>query len=480
MPRYFPLLLVLVIGIEGCSMMPAYQRPTIETAPTFSEGTTDWKVANPQPLSLNREGWKQFGDPILVQLEDELLTNNLSLKQAEAQYRQVKAISDAAPLALWPTLSANVSSLRRKNAVASNSSATSTAPVSIGSNAQSITTSSSALFSSQWEVDVWGRIRAQYEGSLTSTAASAEDLAQAKVSLQAALASAYMSLRVLDAQSERLKAIGEAYRRVLTLMEVRVKAGVVSAIDIETAKGQLKAAETQYLAQLPLRAQQEHLMAVLLGRSPSVWKLAPRKAQLPFLGLQLPAISLTLPSTLLERRPDIAAAERRVASANAQMGVAKAAWFPSFTLGASLGEQSAAPWARFFSLPSLVWSLGPSLAYSILDSGARSVQTQQVQAGYDMAVANYKQTALVAFQEVEDQLSLLSELEKEVLTQQEALDSAERKLSFIRQQKQAGLISKLDQLDGEIALLVQENSFLATQEQRFLNRVALIKVSGGS
>ncbi|MCA1324604.1 efflux transporter outer membrane subunit [Herbaspirillum sp. alder98] len=462
-----PLLLALAasLALSACAVGPDYVRPQMQDtqdAPlAFKEGQ-NWKPAEPRELAANGRWWEMFGDAQLNALADQVDISNQNLALAEANFRSAQAAVQSSRAALSPTLDATASATRSRSG--SSSSSSSSAGVR---NAYSFGLDAS------WEADIWGRVRRNVEASQASAQASAADLAAARLSAQAALAQNYLQLRVLDAQQQLLDETTAAYQRSLQLTQNQYAAGMVAKSDVIQAQTQFKSAQAQALDNQVSRAQMEHAIALLVGKTPASFSLPPAP-----LTAVAPPIPQGLPSMLLERRPDVAAAERRVAAANANIGVAKAAYFPSLTLSASGGYQSSS-FADWFSLPGRVWSLGPQLAQSIFDGGARRAATDQAIASYDGTVAQYKQAVLTAFQEVEDNLAALRILEQEAVVQDEALQSARQAVTLVTNQYKAGTVSYVNVITAQATALSAERSALDIRNRRMAASVLLAKALGG-
>jgi NodT family efflux transporter outer membrane factor (OMF) lipoprotein len=324
-----------------------------------------------------------------------------------------------------------------------------------------------------WEIDLWGKIRRGIEASDASAQASAGDLAAATLSLQALLAQDYLLLRVQDAEIDLLRETVAAYTRSLQLTQNQYQAGVVARGDVAQAEAQLESTRAQLLDATVQRAQLEHAVAVLVGKPPSELSIGPQPLATVF-----PQIPVTMPSELLERRPDIAVAERRTASANAQIGVAQAAFFPSLTLGATGGVQSSVI-GNLLSLPARYWSIGPAIAQAIFDAGLRQAQKTQAIAVWDETVATYRATVLTAFQEVEDNLAALSILEREAAVQDLAVKAARESAAIALNQYKAGTANYLAVVVLQTAALNSERTALAIQGRRLTASVGLIKALGG-
>ncbi|MFU2071710.1 efflux transporter outer membrane subunit, partial [Bordetella hinzii] len=360
MPKFLParaLPLALAALLAGCAVGPDYQRPDIDVGTAFKEGqqtVPGWRPAQPADTVARGQWWTIYGDPLLDGLMTRLNSANQTIAQAEANYRQAQALVGVARAGFFPTVGAGAGVTRSGGGTSSGSA-------SVG-NQYSLTGNVS------WELDLWGRLRRELESSRASEAASAADLASARLSAQAALAQNYLQLRVLDEQKRLLQATVQAYERSLTLTRNRYDAGVAGKADVAVAQTQLESTRAQLVDLEWQRGQYEHAIAVLVGTAPSQFSLPPVTFT-----QQLPEIPVGLPSALLQRRPDVAAAERRAAAANAQIGVAQSAWFPDLTLSASGGFRSG-QFADWLTAPARFWSLGPALALTIFDGGAREAQ----------------------------------------------------------------------------------------------------------
>jgi NodT family efflux transporter outer membrane factor (OMF) lipoprotein len=441
--------------LSACTVGPDYVRPSAPVPAAFKEG---WKTAEPRDGELRGKWWEVFADPLLNRLEEQVDISNQTLAQAEAQYRQALALVQAARAAYFPTVLADVSTIRSRAAGSPNTG--------------SRNDYSSAL-SAVWEVDLWGRVRRSVESSTASAQASAADVETTRLSAQALLAQDYFQLRGLDAQQQLLDETVAAFEKSLRLTQNRYAAGVAAKSDVVLAEAQLKTTQAQAIDNGVQRAQLEHAMALLLGEPPSSFALA----RAPLTAVP-PPIPVGLPSGLLERRPDIAAAERQVAAANAQIGVAKAAYFPSLTLSASGGFQSSTL-ADWFTVPSRFWSVGPVLAETLFNGGLRRAQTAQAIATYDASVAAYRQTVLTGFQEVEDNLAALRILEQEARVQDEAVRAARQSVVLTTNQYKAGIVSYLSVVVVEAAALNNERTAVDILSRRLTASVLLIQALGG-
>ena len=324
-----------------------------------------------------------------------------------------------------------------------------------------------------WDADLWGRVRRTVESNEASAAASAADLEAVRLLVQSELVINYLQLRVQDTQKKLLDESAAAFAKSLQLTQNRYKAGLAGRVDVAQAEAQLKSTQAQAIDTGVQRAQLEHAIAVLLGASPAEFALPAAVVK-----AVVPAIPTGLPSDLLERRPDIAGAERRVAAANAQIGVAKAAFYPSLILSGNAGFQSSS-FARWLTVPSRVWSLGPDLALSIFDGGQRKALTDQAIASYDASVATYRQTVLVAFQDVEDNLAALRILEQESQVQNEAVNAARQSVELTVNQYKAGIVSYLNVVTVQTTLLSNERTALALLGRRLTAAAQLVRALGG-
>jgi NodT family efflux transporter outer membrane factor (OMF) lipoprotein len=455
--RYLALL--LAFGAAGCMVGPDYVRPSAPTPTTFKEAE-GWKVAQPGDTAPRGNWWEVYNDPTLNDLMAQVEVNNLNIALFEARVRQARAATQSARAALWPIVDLGAGASR-------NSTNTSIG----GRNTNS---AYNVQLGASWEPDLWGGIRRNIESAGANAQASEADLANARLSVQATLAQNYFLLRVQDAQIALLRDTVAAYERSLQLTRNQYSAGVVARGDVAQAEAQLKSTQASvYDAQLA-RAQLEHAVAVLVGKPPSELTIAAQ----PKLAVTYPEIPLVVPSELLERRPDIAAAERRAAAANAQIGVAQAAFFPSVSLSASGGLQSSVI-GSLLSLPNHYWTLGAALAQAIFDAGLRTSQKEQAIASYDQAVATYRSTVLTSFQEVEDNLAALTLLAQEAAVQQEAVAAAQQSAAIALNQYRAGTNSFLAVIVLQAAALNNERNALGITARRLTASVDLVRAMGG-
>ncbi|HZX33374.1 MAG TPA: efflux transporter outer membrane subunit [Rhodocyclaceae bacterium] len=447
--------------LNGCALGPDFLRPKVAVPEAYREAE-GWKLAEPREDALPAAWWEAFGDPVLNGLAAQVEISNQNVLAAAAQFRQAQALAAGAHAARFPTVGTSLSSTRSQGA--SGTTVTPGAPVR---------TADRFSLTSSWEADLWGRLGRAEEANAEAAQASAADLAAARLSAQASLAQNYLLLRINDAQQRLLTRTIAAYQRSWEITRNRYQAGVASQADVAQAEAQLKTTQAQAVDLGVQRSQLEHAIALLLGRLPSEFRLAPVEA-LP----ALPRIPLALPSALLERRPDVAAAERRVAAANAQIGVAQAAFFPTLTLSANGGYQNS-EWANLLATSHRFWSLGPSLALTLFDAGARAAQKDQAVAAYDRTVATYRQTVLAAFQEVEDNLAALRILEEEKDIQLGAAKAADQFRSLTENQYQAGTVSFLNVAIAQASALTAERSSLDILGRQLAASVGLLRSLGG-
>ncbi len=453
---------VLALALVGCAVGPDYLRPDAAVSDAYKEAT-GWKVAEPQDESNRGNWWEIFGDPQLSALIESIDISNQNVRLAEAQFRQAQALAAQSRAALFPTLDANASITRSRS------------PTGLvgGTTAGRIINNRSVGLSSSWELDLWGGLRRALESSAAGAQASAADLAAARLSAQAELASDYFQLRVLDAQKQLLDDTATAFDKSLELTRNRYAAGVAAKVDLVQAETQLKSTQAQAIDTGVQRAQLEHAIAILIGKPPSEFSLAP----VP-LAVTMPRVPLGLPSELLERRPDVAAAERRAAAANARIGVAKTAYFPSLTLSGNTGFRSAAA-TNLFTASSRFWSIGPALAQSIFDAGLRRAQTEQAIAAYDATVAEYRQAVLAGFQEVEDNLAALRILGEEAEVQEGAVRAARESVLLTTNQYKAGIVSYINVVTVQTTQLNNERTAVGILGRQLVAAVTLVKALGG-
>lgn len=452
-------------AVAGCAVGPAYERPAVNTTAAFKEAAVDgriWKNAEPRDHLPRGPWWEVFGDPVLNDLAVQVSTSNQNLKLAYAKYAQSQALVQSARAAYFPTVNLSGGQTRGQNATAGG----------VRTNGPT-TTDSVQLSANNWELDLWGRIRSGVDANTATAEAGIADIEATRLSLVAQLAQSYFSLRILDEQVKLLKQTVVDYQKALELTQNRYVAGVAAKSDVTQALTQLKSTQAQAIDAGIARAQYEHAIAVLVGKAPAEFTLP-----VTMLAARLPDIPLSTPSDLLERRPDIAAAERRTAAANAQIGAAKAALFPALTLSASVGYRNS-EWANLLTLPNRFWSIGPALALTLFDGGLKRSQVSQAEAVYDQNAATYRQTVLTAFQEVEDNLATIRILGEEAGVQGEAVKAAEESLFHVLNQYRAGVASYLNVITAQTAALSNNRAALDVQGRRFTASINLIKALGG-
>src|SRR5258708_14414840 len=400
---------VLLFTLAGCAVGPNYSKPEVEVPPQWKEAG-DWVVAKPKDDAPKGKWWEAFGDPVLNGLVEQGEVSNPTLAAAEARYRQARAAVTAARASLFPTLGANANASRARGTGNRHT-------VSLDAN---------------WEVDLWGRIRRLLEAARAGEQASAADLEAARLSLQAELATDYFQLRVTDTQIDLLDETVKAFEASYKVTQNRYRSGVAAKVDVVQAEQQLLSTQASAIDLRATRAALEHALPVLTGKPPASFALEPAKFR-----AHLPEVPPGLPSTVLERRPDVAGAERRMAAANARIGAAQSAYFPALSLTGSAGFASNAV-STLFSAPSRFWSIGAGLADTLLDFGTRAAAVETSRAQYDETVANYRETVLGAFQEVEDQLAAVHWLSEEGELQQESARAARGSVVLTVNQYKAG------------------------------------------
>ena len=459
------LTLAVICLLSACTVGPDYVKPPAAEIPIAFKGAELWKRAQPQDGVIRGNWWEVFEDPALNALEERIEISNQNLAAAEAQFRQARALVQVARSGYFPTVTAGASATRYAN---SHNVPTNT-PAFVGPN------SNFALsFDATWEPDIWGRVRRLVESSRAAAQASAADVETVRLSMQAELAMDYFQLRGLDADRKLLDETIVAYQKALDLTRSLFKGGAASNADVVQAEAQLKTTQAQALDVGVQRAQLEDAIAVLIGNPASTFSLPVSPlAAVP------PPVPVGVPSQLLERRPDIAAAERRVASANAQIGVALAAYYPNITLSAVGGFQ-ASSLSNWLDWPSRFWSLGPAaLTQTVLDGGLRSAQTDQARAVYDETVASYRQTVLTGFQNVEDSLAALGILEQEAQVQDEAVVAARKSVALTTDQYKVGIVSYLNVVTAQTFALTDERTAVSIASRRMTASVLLVKAIGG-
>lgn len=446
--------------LSACSVGPDYVRPDTLTPSEYKERAMDvaeseWRPAAPGELDPN-PWWRTFDDPVLNDLMGKVEGANQDIQAALANLRLARAQVREARASFFPTIGASGSGSRGQSTPGGG-----------------VHTNYKAQLQGSWELDLWGGTRRSVESSDATAQATAADLGNVILSMRGELAQNYFQLRALDEQLGLYKETVAAFERSLAITQNQYSAGTVTKVDVAQAQAQLKAAQAQAVDLELQRRQTEHAIASLMGTAPSQFSLksAPLSAYLP-------RIAPVLPASLLERRPDIAGAERRVAAANAKIGVAKSAYYPTLSLGASGGYQSSML-DKLFMAPNQIWSLGPSLALSLFQGGALLARTDQAVASWDRTVAQYRQTVLGAFQEVEDQLAAVDLLEQESVVQQEALAASREAERLFLSQYSAGTVTYLSVVSAQTTALNNARTAVSIKGRRFLAAVALIRALGG-
>ena len=463
--RTLPLLL-LTTALSGCLVGPHYQRPSTPMSPTFKEAA-GWAPATPSDAADRKDWWTVFNDPTLNDLETRVTVSNQTLAAAEAAYRQARALVAQDRAALLPTVNLGASATAARSAGA---------PVAAGgvvSSPATVRTTYQPNIGATWAPDIWGAVRRTIEGASANAQASAATLANARLSAQTELAVDYVQLRQYDEQARLLAATAEAYGRTLTITQNRYAAGVAGKSEVLTAQSQHQSAQANLIAVGQSRARTEHAIAILIGQPPASLTLSPA----PW-SLSLPAIPAAVPSALLQRRPDIANQERLVAAANAQIGVQTAAYFPTLSLTGQGGFSSNAL-GNLISTSSSFWSVGASLAETVLDFGARQARVAQARAAYDLTVANYRQTVLTALGQVEDNLAAQRILGSQEALTRAAADSASQGETIARNQYAAGTVDFTSVVIAEATANAARNTELSVEAQRLTTAIDLIEALGG-
>ena len=461
----FPVALVLLM--TGCAVGPTYQRPATPEVTAYKEAG-DWVTAQPADALERGPWWRLFNDPVLNELAARVEVSNQNVAAAVAAYAQARALVAEQRAALFPSVTLSGGATRSGNGGGTSNANTTTANGNrSGSNYQ-------ASLGAAWEPDVWGRLQSISNGAAATAAASAADLATARLSAQGELAVNYLSLRQQDAQKALLASTLAGYARALDITQNRYNAGIAAKTDVLQAQTQLANAKADEAGLQRTRAQLEHAIAVLVGQAPGNFTLA----ALPDWTATVPDVPVGVPSTLLQRRPDIAAAERRVASANEQIGVAKAAYYPSLSLNASIGT-AASRVADLFSAPAALWSLGLSAAQVLFKGGALDARLDGATAAYDQTVARYRQVVLSAFQNVEDQLSATRVLQTQQALRAQASSAADQVEQQVLNRYRSGQVSYTEVITAQTSALNARRALVQATADRQTTAVALIQSLGG-
>lgn len=454
-----------VAMLSACAVGPDYQRPQTAEVAQYKEAE-GWRQANPSDSLARGAWWELYGDQQLNGLIEKLNSSNQTVAQSEAQFRQAQALVRSARGAFYPSVDLSVGKTRSSQGTGSSSS-------SLSSSASGIRDTYNAQLGVSWEADIWGKLRRGLEANEASAQASFADLAAMRLSQQSELVQNYLQLRVIDQQKRLLEATVAAYEKSLQMTQNQYRAGISGRDAVAQAQTQLKTTQADLVDLIWQRAQFENAIAVLTGQAPAEFSIAETQ-NIP----NLPQIPLSLPSQLLERRPDIASAERSVIAANANIGVAKAAYYPDLTLSMSGGYSSSTS-KNLLTLPNRFWSVGPKLDLPIFDGGIRSAEVDRTEAVYDQTVAKYRQTVLDGFREVENYLVQLKVYEDEAAVRQEALDAARDSLRLTQNQYKAGLIAYIDVVVVQATALSNERTVLNILQSRLIASVQLIAALGG-
>jgi NodT family efflux transporter outer membrane factor (OMF) lipoprotein len=455
--------------LAGCALTPAYHQPDVDTPVAFKEGRGEWIKAVPADTLERGPWWELFADSDLTSLASQVEVNNQNVALAVARYAQARALVAQQRASLFPTVNLSAGATRS------------------GSRQQTTTTASGASVTTggahnnfslgiggSWEPDVWGRLRAGVDQARASEQASASDLQAAKLSAQGELATDYFNIRQLDVASAIQAQTIAGYQRTFTITQNRYNVGVAPKTDLLQAQTQLANAKADQLGLEQQRATLEHAIAVLIGKAPANFSLAAR----PVWNAQVPDVPISMPSTLLQRRPDIAAAERRVAAANEQIGIARAGYFPSLNLSANAGL-GAASIGDLFKASALTWAIGASLAQTIFNGGLTSAQVESARAGLDAASAQYRQAALTAFQDVEDRLVASRILQDQLALRQEASQAANLVEQQVLNRYQAGQVNYTDVVTAQVTAANARRAVAQAMADREVAAVGLITALGG-
>jgi len=450
------------LWLTGCTVGPKYTRPAVPAAPAFSEQppqsfteSAGWKQAQPADTTLRSDWWQLFGNAELNDLEQQVDVSNQSLKAAEARFREARTLIQINRSGLYPTISTTPSITANRTSQRP-AAGQFILPIDIN-----------------YELDAWGRVRRSVTAAKEETQASAGDLETIRLSLHAELAIDYFELRSLDAQKRLLDATLVAYQKALDLTRNRFNGGLSSRAEVAQARTQFETTRAQDIGVSVARATFEHAIAILCGRTPESLTLPASP-----LNTAPPIVPVGVPSQVLERRPDIAAAERRAAEANERIGIARAAFFPELLLTATGGWQGTNP-VNWFSWPSRLWAVGPSVAQTIFDAGRRRAVAESAAASYDESVANYRQAALEAFQQVEDNLSTLRVLEQQAQAQRVAVEAAQQALDLALNRYKGGLVTYLEVVTAQNIALQNQSTEVDLLRRRMEASVLLIKALGG-
>lgn len=456
--------LLVSAGLAACSLAPTYKVPEVPVAPQYANADSPWVEARPADRLDRDAWWKLYRDDRLDQLQARLLANNASLAAALAHYEQAEAFTNQVRAGLFPTIGLNGNASRNRES--------DTRPLR-GATSPDFYNSYTIGAQLDYEVDLWGRVRDTVAAGNAQQAASAADLASARLSLQAQLADSYLQLNGFDRQIKVLNESIDAFAKALQLTQSRHEGGIASGLDVARAQTQLSNAKSQLTQAQAQRALVLHAIAVLVGDSASSFQLATNDAK-----VEVPTVPLDVPSTLLQRRPDVAAAERRTAAANAQVGVARSAFFPQLTLDGQGGWQSDR-WGSIATAPNRFWAIGPSLLLNVFDGGRRKAAVESAKAATDEAGAKYRDVVLNAFAQVEDNLTLLRDLGTALTDQRAAADAAQRSVDLSLNRYREGAVGYLDVVQAQTAALDARRSVIDLETRQLRASVQLIRALGG-
>jgi NodT family efflux transporter outer membrane factor (OMF) lipoprotein len=455
---------MLSLGLSACSLAPTYKAPDVPTALRYANADSPWTEAQPAD-HLDRDGWwKLYGDTRLDDLQTKLVANNASLAAALAHYEQSEAFTRQVRAGLFPQIGLNANGTRNRES--------DTRPLR-GATSPAYYNSYTIGAQLDYEIDLWGRVRDTVTAGTAEQAASAADLASARLSLQAQLADSYLQLNGFDRQIKVLNESIDAFAKALNLTQSRHEGGIASGLDVARAQTQLSSARSQLTQAQAQRSLVLHAIAVLVGDSASSFQLATNDEQ-----VKVPTIPLEVPSAILQRRPDVAAAERRTAASNARIGVAKSAFYPQLTLDAQGGWQSSA-WGSIATAPNRFWAIGPTLALNLFDGGRRKAVVDQAKAATDEAGARYRDVVLNAFAQVEDNLTLLRDLGSALNDQRAAADAAQRSVDLSLNRYREGAVGYLDVVQAQTAALDARRSVIDLETRQLRASVQLIRALGG-
>ncbi|MGN6478813.1 efflux transporter outer membrane subunit [Luteibacter sp.] len=456
--------LVLSMGLAACSLAPTYKAPEVPVAPQFANADSPWVEAQPADHLDRASWWSLYGDTRLDGLQGQLLKNNATLAAAYAHYAQAEAFTKQVRAGLFPTFGLNGNATRNRES--------DTRPLR-GATSPAYYNSYTISGQLDYEVDLWGRVRDTVAAGTAEQAASAADLAGAQLSLQAQLADSYLQLNGQDRQIKVLNESITAFAKALQLTQSRHEGGIASGLDVARAQTQLSNAKSQLTQAQAQRAVVLHAIAVLVGDSASTFTLETKDD-----AMKVPSIPLEVPSVLLQRRPDVAAAERRTAAANARVGVARSAFFPQITLDGQGGWQSSA-WGNIATAPNRFWSVGPTVLLNVFDGGRRKAAVESAKAATDEAGAKYRDVVLNAFAQVEDNLTLLRDLGNALTDQRAAADAAQRSVDLSLDRYREGAVGYLDVVQAQTAELDARRSVIDLETRQLRASVALIRALGG-